>query len=148
VQSGSYVIEHTSYSTRHAEFKFTDTNSCYLVAYLPTHSNSSTFRMNEMKPSAGAGEEVWCGWKSEVLQYHCAFSVPVVTVNLYIIPRFLPYDMSVHFGTGWQIYTQYTVSVKGHTHLCTLQFLIIGNPNMTAMQTCEAGPTVALPTAQ
>jgi hypothetical protein len=36
--------------------------------------------MNEMKPCAGAGGEIWCGWKSEVLQHHRAFSVPVDSI--------------------------------------------------------------------
>jgi len=33
VQSGSYVIEHMSYLVRHADVKFTDTSSCYLLTH-------------------------------------------------------------------------------------------------------------------
>jgi hypothetical protein len=107
VQSGSYVTEHTSYSARHADVKFPDTNSCYLVAYLNDTLNSSTFRMNEMRPSAGAGGEVWCGW-AEVGSAPVplrGFFIPLIKVNFYIIPRFLTlWYWSVPFRTGWQNY--------------------------------------------
>jgi len=84
VQSGNYVIEHTSYSARHADVKFADTSSCYLVAYLNDTLNSSAFRMNEMVAGRGSrrGSLMWVGGSRKCSSpAERFFFIPVIKIS-------------------------------------------------------------------
>jgi len=79
------------------------------------------------------------------------FFIPVIKIN-FVHDSTFSYSMitACRLSNGLPDLrcTQYSVNVEGHTHLRTFQFPIIGNQNMAAMQTCEEGSTMALPTAQ